>query len=115
MAVFHGVDVNMYWVMLPQEVHFSSVSPLHKRTVKNILKLFGCLLGKIQIKRALNKDRLSWGDEEDSEDEGDGADKVEDRMARTGCTAHGVMGTADLRTWRDPDVGSSSSIAGSRT
>ena len=58
---FTALMSNVYWAMLPREMHFSSDLPLHKRTVKNILKLLGHLhvLGKIQMKRALNKDRLS--------------------------------------------------------
>ena len=131
--LFAALMSNVYWAMLPREMHFSSDSPLHKRTVKNILTLFGYLLGKIQMRRAQNMDRHpellmygpgtiitvamtpeSWGDEEDSADE-DFPDNVEDMIARTGCTAHGVMGTVDLRTWRDPILGPLSSSTGSRT
>ena len=130
--LFAALMSNVYWAMLPREMHFSSSSPLDKRTVKDILTLFGYLLGKIQMRRALNMDRhpellmygpgtiitvamtpKSWGDEEDSDEE-DSPDNVEDMIARKGCTAHGVMGTADLRTWRDSILGLNLST-GSRT
>ena len=105
--LFAALMSNVYWAMLPREMHFSSNSPLHKQTVKDILTLFGYLLGKIQMRRAQNMDRHpellmygpgtiitvattpeSWGDEEDSDEE-DSPENVEDMIARKGCTAHG--------------------------